>query len=201
MAIVGAGDYSQVVTELVWDNGYEIECYLDEFHYSRFIRDVPVRQFMPFLSEYATGHCFALAVGDNAVRSRLARLIREFGGTLPSLIHSTAFVCRTASVGSGSTVSARAAVMSSSTIASNVIVCAGAVVSHHVSIEDNCLIGVGSHLGSRARVHQGALLGVGSVVKPGISIGAESVLGAGSTAYDNLPDQFTRAGDRQWLAS
>ena len=125
-----------------------------------------------------------VAIGNNAVRENLHARVREAGFELLSVIHPTAFVSPTASLGAGCAVMAGAVVGTEASLGEGVIVNCGATVDHHCRVDafghlgvNACMAG-GSVLGHRAWMQAGAALGYG------VKIAADTVLEPGESRRD-----------------
>ena len=135
-----------------------------------------------------------VAVGDSRARMRLAARLKALGFTLPVLVHGTAYVARTAVVGEGTVVLARAVVGAAAHVGAGVIVNTGATVDH------DCIVGDGAHLcpgvvaGGHAQVGVGAWIGIGATLKDRVRVGANTTVGAGAVVVDDLPDNVVAYG-------
>ena len=112
-----------------------------------------------------------VAIGNNGVREKLHVRVREAGFELLSVIHPTAFVSPTATLGAGCAVMAGAVVGTEAQLGEGVIVNCGATVDHHCRVDafghlgvNACMAG-GSVLGHRAWMQAGSALGYGVQVE------------------------------------
>jgi sugar O-acyltransferase (sialic acid O-acetyltransferase NeuD family) len=133
-----------------------------------------------------------VAIGDNAVRERLAAVADQ--RKLLSVLHPQACVSRFASLGGGVFVAARAVVAPLAQVEQGTIVNHGAIVDH------DCLVGAfthlapGSVLGGGVRVGRRVLVGAGAVIKPGVLVGDDATIGAGSVVLDDIASGSTVVG-------
>lgn len=114
-----------------------------------------------------------VAIGSNALREKLHARVREAGFELLKVIHPTAFVSPTATLGAGCAVMAGAVVGTEAQLGEGVIVNCGATVDHHCRVDafghlgvNACMAG-GSVLGHRAWMQAGSALGYGVQVEDG----------------------------------
>lgn len=119
----------------------------------------------------AQADAVVVAIGNNAVREKLHARVREAGFELLSVIHPTAFVSPTATLGAGCAVMAGAVVGTEAQLDEGVIVNCGATVDHHCRVDafghlgvNACMAG-GSVLGHRAWMQAGSALGYGVQVE------------------------------------
>lgn len=136
----------------------------------------------------------AIAVGDPAVRQRLAASAAGLGLSFASLVHPAAVVSRHAAVGAGVIAAAGAIVTSSAAIGDHVILNLGCTVAHDAALGDFATLAPGVHVNGHARLGEGCDVGAGAVVLPKVEIGAWSVVGAGAVVTKNLPARVTAVG-------
>jgi len=134
------------------------------------------------------------AIGDNDKRAALIETLKAMGRGLASVVHPTAIVSPTATIGVGSFLAPGAIVNAESQLGEGVIINTGASVDH------DCRIGTAAHIAPGARLCGGvtvgprALIGTGSAVIPGIAIGECAVIGAGSVVLREVPAGARWAG-------
>ena len=92
-----------------------------------------------------------VAIGNNAIREKLHGMVRDAGFELLSVIHPTAIVSPTATLGPGCAVMAGAVVGTEAQLGEGVIVNCGATVDHH------CRVDAFGHLGVNACMAGGAV--------------------------------------------
>jgi len=133
----------------------------------------------------------ALGVGEN--RARLA--FERIGGVnMPALVHPSAIVSASASIGNGTVVMALVAVNASATIRNAVILNTSCIVEHDCVIGDGAHISPGTVLSGGVRVGELAWIGAGAVVLPGVTVGAGAIVGAGAVVTRSVPEGQTVAG-------
>lgn len=121
----------------------------------------------------ALANAVVVAIGNNAVREKVHAQARDVGFELLTVIHPTAFVSPTATLGAGCAVMAGAVVGTEAQFGEGVIVNCGATVDHHCRVDafghlgvNACMAG-GSVLGHRAWMQAGSTLGYGVQVEDG----------------------------------
>jgi UDP-perosamine 4-acetyltransferase len=134
------------------------------------------------------GACLGVGgIGDNGPRARLHEKLRSLGFRLPTVVHATAQLARSARIGAGTQVLAGAIVGAGATIGENVIVNSGAIVEHDCEISDHVHLATGCALGGGVRVHRGAHVGIGACVLQGLTIGEDAIVGAGAVVVRDVP--------------
>jgi len=199
LVIWGAGGHAKVVAEAVFLMGcHEIIGFLDDV--------APGRKGERFESGTILGGREVLeqrspdgrqlafvAFGNNAGRLAALEFLRSRRWQVPVVIHPSASVSSTASLGEGACVMAGVVIQASSKIGRGVIVNSSASVDHDCVLEEACHIAPGARLGGHVSVGRRTLIGMGAIVTPGIRIGADAVVGAGSVVLEDVPD-----GARVW---
>ncbi len=189
LVVVGAGGHAKVVVATARAAGFEIEAVLDDDRskWGADLLGVPVSGPVDRFSSRPG----VLAVGDNRNRRDLAaRLDLEWA----TLIHPSAWVDASASLGPGTVVLAGAVIQPEARLGSQVIVNTSASIDHDCALGDFVHVGPGARLAGQVKVGTGALLGVGSSLLPGISVGAWSAVGAGAAVIRDVPPEARVGG-------
>lgn len=134
------------------------------------------------------GRCYAIGVGDNRVRKRIALRLHSHGA-FPALIHpDTSFgrgAREIAEQSRGSIIFAGARFTNNVVMGSFVTINLGVTVSHDVDLGDFVNLSPGANVTGNVRVEEGAWLGIGVAVNQGTPeqkrvIGAWTMVGSGA---------------------
>ena len=117
-----------------------------------------------------------VAIGNNATRKNLHALIRDAGFTLVTVIHPTAFVSPSASLGAGCAVMAGAIVGTEAILGEGVIVNCGATVDHHCRVHSFGHLGVNACMAGGSGLGQGTWMQAGSALGYGVEVADGAVL-------------------------
>lgn len=190
--IFGAGGHAKVVIDAVEREGkYKIALLADadQSLYGTTLFGYLIASQEEGLSASKIGVSRAfVAIGGNAVRSRIADMVIGAGFSLVAVVHPGAIVSGRARIGCGSLVMPGAVVNADAVVGSNVIINTGAVIEHDCEIGDGVHIAPNATICGASKVGARTLIGAGAVVLPGISVGSEVVIGAGSTVVSNIPN-------------
>ena len=202
LIMLGAGGHAAVVAESAKLSGWSIVGFLDDREDARLPLDgiphlgrlgepgddIPetVRQHLE------AGGLIHAAAGAPELRRRWLDCIPN--GEPATIVHPSAVVSSSATIGTGCFIGPNAVVNARTIVGSGVIVNSGAVVEHDVTIGNFAHIAPGSVVAGEAGIGSDTLLGAGSVVLPKIRIGDRSVLAAGGVASRNIPDDTTSFG-------
>lgn len=200
----GSGGHGRVVGDLVRAAGHEVVGYVDsdpgklgrivepDGTTVSHLQDQLVRAIREG-GRYPNGvDASALGLGDNQVRLQCLQNLE--GLAVPPLVHPSATVSPTASLGRGSVIFPQAVVNTGAQVGDAVIVNSGAVVEH------DCVLGSGVHVSPGAtlcggvRVGERSWIGAGATVIQGLTIGTGSTVGAGSTVIRDVGDDITVVG-------
>lgn len=135
-----------------------------------------------------------IAVGDNRERGRLFDQAVDLGYELDTLIHPSAIVSPTASLGVGSVLMPGTIINANAEIGKNCIVNTAASLDHDARLGVGVQICPGVRVAGRVTIGGGVFIGTGAVVIPGVTIGAQAIIGAGSVVLHDVADDARIAG-------
>jgi UDP-N-acetylbacillosamine N-acetyltransferase len=207
----GASGHAKVVADILRLAGHEIIGFLDD--------EQPTRKGEVFCEAPIVGSSDALrdlqrqgithaiiGFGNNAARTRAAKICRERGFSLVQAIHPTAVIARDAEIGSGTVIAAGAVINPAARIGDNVIVNTHATIEHDCIVEEGAHIGPGANLGGAVYLETCAWIGIGASISDHCRIGKNSIVGSGAVVLDNVaassvvagvPAKFLRSLDTQ----
>jgi acetyltransferase EpsM len=127
---------------------------------------------------------FVVAIGCNATRAGCFRAACRMGIEPLTLVHPTAAVSRSSSIGSGTVVMPNAVINPDSVIGANCIINSGAIVEHDCCIANHVHLSPGVALGGGVRVGAYSHIGLNASVLPGIEVGERAIVGAGAVVLE-----------------
>jgi UDP-N-acetylbacillosamine N-acetyltransferase len=158
LLIIGAGGHGRVIGETAAVCGYSV-AYLD---------DQPgpdvVGSILELEKLYEQYDSFFVGIDNNMTRRVLTERLKAAGVHIATLIHPTAYISPTASIGEGTIVEPKAIVNTNSKIGVGVIISVGAIVDHDSMIEDYAHINAGAICMSGSKVETGKKIEAGEVV-------------------------------------
>jgi acetyltransferase EpsM len=197
LVVIGAGGHSKVVIDIINVCGeYEIIAILDD-RYSELITEgstifAPISYSRQIILE--RNPYFIIAIGNNIVRQKMTEELLRVSAKFVTLIHPSAVISPSASLGEGTVVLPNAVVNSDAVIGRHVIINTSSVIEHDNIIEDYVHISPGTILTGNVQVGNGTHIGAGSTIIPGKKLGNWSIIGAGSTIITDIPDYVTAVG-------
>ena len=158
LLILGAGGHGNVVKEVAESCGYETS-FLDDSNPIAVgsIRDLV--QVCPAFDECV------VAIGNADIRSDLMNRLEQLHCMTPVLIHPTAYVSPSATIGTGTVVAPHATIHTNVIIGKGSIVSINAVIDHDVKIGDYCHINAGAICMAGTHLENGAKLDAGEIMK------------------------------------
>jgi UDP-perosamine 4-acetyltransferase len=198
IVVVGGGGHAKVVIEILQATGWQVVGYTDREATGSFagVAWLGDDEDLPVVRSAGIEHAI-VALGDNALRCRLAVRAVELGFTLGNAVHPAAQISPSAVLGRGIAVMAQAAVNAAAVIGDGAVINTGATVDHDNRIGRAAHIAPGCHLAGYVTVGDRALVGIGSTVGCGrpIAIGDDAVIGAGSVVLADVPAHATVVGN------
>lgn len=198
--ILGVGNNTGVYMDLVESCGYRIAGLI---HYNQ---DRVGEEYMGemismsnddlFEQESLQGMNFALSMGNNRIRRKIAQKIRDNGGRLPTLIHPTAVVSTRAIINEGVVVHANSVVQASTSIGQDSVLSYNVSLTHSSNLGCGVYLAAGSNIGAYVQINDFVLVGQGAIIVSAKvdTIGTNSTIGAGSVVVNNIPDNVIVKG-------
>lgn len=190
LILIGGGGHCQSVIEVAESTGREIRGILDlPEEVGKLVLGYPVLGTDDQLADYAQNCEFVITVGfikNPFLRIKLFNRVREAGGVLATLIASTAYVSRHASLGPGTVVMHHAFVNAGAKIGENVIINTFCNIEHGVSVGNQCHISTGTMVNGDCKVGDNCFIGSQSVLANGVSVCDDVVVGAGSLVRKSI---------------
>jgi UDP-perosamine 4-acetyltransferase len=188
LLLVGGGGHAKVVLDVARAAGFLVAGFLDPDPAAPSIgeiRRLGGDEAAPALRAQGLSLAF-VALGDNRLRRKIGERLRAQGFGLAMLVHPSAVVSPSASIGSGTVVMPLAVVNAAARIGDHVIVNTGAIVEH------DCMLGDGVHVAPRSALGGGCTLGeevffgIGACARPLSRIGAGATVGAGTVVVAEI---------------
>jgi len=213
LVIIGGGGHACVVAEAAAAQGANILGYLDDAPSPPIANLPPLPLHTPQSDQQLqklgqindvhviANHHWIIAIGDIALRRRLHQAILKLP-TNPhntadhaiTVVHPTAWVSPTATIGKGVYIGPRAIVHTAVHVHDHAIINSGSIVEHHAVIGEHAHIAPGAVLGGGTHVGPRTLIGLAATTLPGVRIGKAAVVGAGTTLLADLGDGQTATG-------
>jgi sugar O-acyltransferase (sialic acid O-acetyltransferase NeuD family) len=205
LIILGAGGHGKVIADVARSNGWEVVGFVDQTGKGRAaepgggrviaLQDDFLDGLNAALPLPREANAVTVAIGNNAVRLDLTRRMQRFHISTPSLLHPSAIVSPSASVGQGTHILPGAIINASATIGDAVIINTGAIVEHDCVIAHGVHISPGAVLAGEVQVGECSWIGAGATIINRVKIGANVIVGAGAVVIRDVPDNSTVVGN------
>jgi sugar O-acyltransferase (sialic acid O-acetyltransferase NeuD family) len=199
LIILGAGGHGRVVLDIIrqarthnpvafLDNNTELQ--------GRRIDGLPVLGGVDQLSLiHERGICSAVvAIGDNGVRRALGEQLQSTGFRLESVVHPSAQIASTVTLGKGVVVAAGVLVCAHCQVGDYAILNTGCIIDHESMIGTAAHICPGVRLAGHVTIESGAFVGIGATVIQNRRVGFESIIGAGAVVTQDVDPMTTVVG-------
>ena len=196
LAIIGAGGHGKVIAEIALLTGWgSVEFYDDDFPNKTKLDDFSIKGgFDRLISKSNLYDGFHVAIGNNRTRLNVLKQLQKLDLFCPNIIAPSAFVSKTASLGSG------ISIMPNVVINAKTIIDDGVILNTACSVDHDCIISSGAHVSPGANlagyVSVGicSWVGIGSTIINNKVIGNDTVIGAGSVVIRDIPNNVTAVG-------
>jgi sugar O-acyltransferase (sialic acid O-acetyltransferase NeuD family) len=137
---------------------------------------------------------FVCAVGNPATRLALGREFEARGAEFATLVHESAIVLPSSSVGPGTIVLPFSLVDVNAHFGKHCLLYYRAGIGHDVTAGDGCTVLTNAVVGARCVLGEGVVISTLAFTNPGISIGSFAQIGANSFAARDVPPHAVAVG-------
>lgn len=190
--VIGAGGHTKVIVSAIESLGHQVVALFDdniEKHGAQFAGIQVVALGDELLT--ATPRPTVVGIGDNRIRQQISQ---RFDLDWATVIHPTAIVDPSVTIGRGSVVMAGAIVQAGTQIGEHCIINTAATVDHDCVIADFCHAAPGVNVAGHCQLSQGVFVGIGACIVPSVRIGAWTTVGAGAVVVRDLPTGVIATG-------
>ena len=196
LIILGAGSFAEEGLDVVQETGlFDVACFvegIDRSKIGRAIAGIPV-VWVDDVKEYDRSNLLLCLVGSPARRNFIAQ-IEKVGFEFATVVHPSARVSRSVTIGRGVFISVGCIVAARSSIGDHVILNRAAVIGHHVTVGDYTTVSPGANIGGGASIGSGCYIGMGAIILDHVSVGDNSVVGAGAVVTKDVPAEVQVVG-------
>jgi len=199
LILVGGGGHCKSVIDVAESAGFQIQGILDiPENVGKKVLDYSIVGTDDQIPDYVNEALFIVTVGhikDATLRIKLHQKIVDAGGTLATIVASTAHVSKYAQIGEGSVIMHHAVVNADAKIGKGCIINTFANIEHDAKIGNYCHISTGAMINGNCVVGKETFFGSQSVMVNGIEITPGCVIGAGSLVRKNAKQKGIYSGN------
>lgn len=151
LLIIGAGGHGRVVKETaisMRNIDFQKVSFLDDNNPTAIGK---LKEYKQYSEEYHFGF---VAIGNPIIREEWIRKLEEEGFVIPTIVHPSAYIAPSATIGYGSVVLPGAIIQANAIIGKGVIVSSGAIIDHDTTIGNYCHINAGAIVSSGTTVQE-----------------------------------------------
>lgn len=195
LVILGTHGLAAEVADVASQSGWTVTAFVENMDRDRCresIEGLPV-VWVDELRDLAATHLALGGLGTTR-RSRFAIEAAGLGMSFATVVHPSAEVSSTVTIGEGTVIGVRTVVATRATIGAHVYVNRGAMIGHHTAIGDYTSVQPGAVVAGACTIGSGTWIGVGAIVIDHLSVGDDVVIGAGAVVTKDVPDAVQVVG-------
>ena len=193
LILAGAGRFAEEITDIAADAGLDVAAWIEGLDPERADPGISPRSSGSDARSFAPGTPVVPAIGSPRRRALIERLVSE-GRELATLIHPSAVVARSASIGPGCVLFAGVIVGARTTIGLGTIINRGALIGHHTAIGSHVFVGPGANIAGGVTIGDESYIAMAAVVRDDRTVGARATVGAGAVVVGDVPADTTVVG-------
>jgi sugar O-acyltransferase (sialic acid O-acetyltransferase NeuD family) len=193
LVIVGAGGFGREVRDLARHAGLEVAGFIDDAVSDEFPLDAPFLGSID--TELPEDACCVVAIGQPPIRRRVLDRLMAAGRTFAApVVHPTAEIAGSASVGEGTIVTYGCFVSTDARVGQHVLLNWSVTVGHDAVVGDGVSLMPGVHVSGSVRIGDDVLVGTNAVLLNGVRVGDGARVGAGAVVTRDVPPGATVVG-------
>jgi UDP-N-acetylbacillosamine N-acetyltransferase len=183
--IYGASGHGLVVADIAKVCGYDNIIFIDDDvnDYQTF-EDIKANTDIPI----------SFGIGENKIRKMLFDKAIKYGFTIVNLIHPSAVISSSVSLGNGIVIMPNVVINAKTVIGDGVILNTACIVEHENIIENFVHISPAVALAGNVKIGEFTHIGIGSSVIQGINIGKNNIIGGGSMIIKDTKNSSKMVG-------
>lgn len=198
LMIYGASGLAKEIYDTIVQNSpdrWDEIVFIDDFDNDILLFGNRVISFSKFLDEYELSSVEAIVgIGEPFYRDLLAKKILSNSLKLVSIVHPTAVVSGSASIGNGSYIGPFAFISSNTIISDNVVIQPHAMIGHDVAIGNSAVIGPNSAIAGNCVVGDRTYIGMNACIEQKHSVGDDVIIGMSSCVTRDISSEMIAMG-------
>lgn len=185
IAIIGSGGHALSVWDAAESCGFEPVAFIDPKNVGRFC-GLPVIPSLSALDDTVVN--IALGIGTNFLRhAEYSRILDDASNyKFPAIIHRSAWVSPSASIGAGVVILSMASVAAGCVVGVGAVMNTSSSLDHGSKLMEFASLGPGAHTGGDVQVGERAMVGLNAGIFQRVTVGSDSVVGAHSLLKEDL---------------
>ena len=190
--VIGAGGHARPVISTAITANLDVVGVLDTRYQNKteFILGVPVLGGVDKVIEFdPEAFCFVLAIGDNSERNQIFEYIDSNHFDLPNVLHPTALIDTSATLGGGNFVGPFAHIGPEVRIGDGNIINSYANIEHETKLSDFNQIAPAAVICGRCEIGSHVFVGANAAILEKLKVASQTVIGAGAVITKDIFDQ------------
>jgi UDP-N-acetylbacillosamine N-acetyltransferase len=194
--IIGAGGHAKMALDIAILAGFrDLSIYDDSVDTFNFYQDIAIKSNIDsFIENCAPNTPVFIGIGDNILRGKLYKKLKEKSCLFPVLKHPSAIINEHANIDEGTVIMPNASINLNVEIGKCGIINTNSIVDHDSSIGDFVHLSPGVNIAGTVSIEEYAWIGIGATVINNVNVGKYSIIGAGSVVTSNIKDGITVVG-------
>ena len=196
VVILGTSFFAPEVLDLIEDTDrYEVTAFVENWDREKTKQRLLSRPviWIEDAASLASSHKAVCSLGTTH-RQQFIQQAHALGFQFASIIHPTARLSSTSTVGEGSILSAGVVIGSNTRIGNHVIVNRGSLIGHNTEIHDYVTISPGANIAGVVTIGEASYVSIGAIVLDRITVGHHALIGAGAVVTRDVPDRVQVMG-------
>jgi sugar O-acyltransferase (sialic acid O-acetyltransferase NeuD family) len=195
LLVLGTTRFSETVAESAGIAGIEVAGFVENLSRERCaetLSGLPIH-WIDETGSLAGTHDAICGLGTTR-RSIFVEQAAKIGFGFRTVVHPTAYVAPTTTLGVGVYVGPAAAISPHCSIGDHAIVLSGSLVGHHAEIGAFASLMMGANVAGSTRIGEATWIATGAVVVDHVSVGSHAVVAAGAVVVGDVPDRVQVMG-------
>ena len=194
LLVLGTTTFATEVADVACAAGYEVAGFVEALRPTRAAKEHAGRRVFGIDDIAALAESHLAVCGVRERRREVVEAVSACGLGFATVLHPTAFVLPTTTIGEGSLLGAGVAISGHTEIGRHVLIDRGGLVGHHTVVSDYVAVHAGANVAGSCAIGEEATIAMGAVVVDHVRIGARSVVAAGAVVVKDVPDGVAVAG-------
>ena len=203
LLILGSGGHGRVVADVAekskefeeisfLDNNYLNSNSSKEFNNKKVIGDISLASLEKFSLNFS--HAF-VGIGDNKVRLKWLKEIRNFNFLIPIIIDPSAEISKFAEIDKGCFINTNVVIQCNTRIEFGSILNTSCTIDHGSVVGEGTHISPGVNIAGNVNIGKYCWIGIGSQIIQNVRIGNNVIVGGGSLVLKDIPDNIKAFGN------
>lgn len=201
VAIIGAGDLGQQIAHIAIQSGYNVVGFFDDYSTQQVIfhssYEFPLFGKVCDVVEMRNKFdSVVIGIGYKhfSVRASLYEAMKKNHIPLATIIHHTAYIDSTASIGEGTVIQAKVVIDKDCKIGNNVFVNICSTVAHDSYVGNHSFLSACVAIAGATKIGACSLIGINATVINRLQLADNIIIGAGAVVVENLKEPGTYVG-------